>query len=120
MNRLEIMVILESDPELRVNRKGRAVCTLRVRTESKRSKNLYHDRHTVLVWGSRAEELPLQIVKGSRLLINGKLGIQHWQYGGKTYTKTIILAESVQVLTGFQSELFKENFRQRNMQFPNS
>ena len=111
MNRVQVSGILGCDPQLAYTEKGQPVCRFSIGIESKSEKNLWKNFHMVMLWGPKGEALPLQIVKGSRVMVSGRLGIQHWQYEGKTYTKTIILAESVQVLTDFSSEQGNMNFQ---------
>ena len=119
MNRIELIGILGNDPELGYNEKGRPVCKFSLATESKRAKNIRQDLHTILIWGPRAEELPLQICKASRVMITGRLGIQRWEYAGKTHTKTIVVAESVKVLTRFPLNS-QRKIPANNTLFPNS
>lgn len=103
LNTIVIVGNLCKDPEVRQTTSGKSVANLRIAcTQKIKSGDGYKDETCfvgVVVWGKRAENIALQLKKGSPIFVNGRLTSRTWEnaQGVKQYT-TEIVAENVQFL----------------------
>jgi single-strand DNA-binding protein len=106
MNVVILQGNLGADPELRYTQSGTGVLNMRLATAEK-----YKDKagewqetvtwHTVICWGKRGEALAKFLVKGSRLLVRGRISNSSYEdkEGIKRY-KSEIVAEDIELLGG--------------------
>ncbi|MBJ7597758.1 single-stranded DNA-binding protein [Candidatus Nephthysia bennettiae] len=95
LNEVRLLGRLTAAPELRYMPNGGPVCELRLAT-NERQEPEYHD---VTVYGKLAETIAQHQVKGSQLLVSGRLHAQTWtaQDGGNR-RRVVVIAESAQFL----------------------
>jgi single-strand DNA-binding protein len=105
LNRVMLLGNLGADPELRFTQGGQAVLNMRLATtesylDKDKQRKERTDWHTVVLWGKRAEALSKFLVKGSSMLVEGRLSTSSYDAkdGTKRY-KTEVVANNV-VLTG--------------------
>ncbi|WP_147613043.1 single-stranded DNA-binding protein [Treponema pectinovorum] len=58
----------------------------------------------VTVWGKTAESIKPYITKGKQIAIQGHLQQQRWEKDGNKFSKVVVIAESVHLLGGNDSE----------------
>ena len=101
-NRVQLEGVCPFDPEWREIVKGRAVARFTIGTKERYKNASGADvedttYHTVVAWGSVADDVRDQIKKGTKLAIEGRL--VHRIYKGKTGTKRYVTEI---VLSSFQ------------------
>ncbi len=98
-NKVILVGNLTRDPEIRYTPNGTAVASVGIATNRK-----YGDKEEtffgeVTVWGKQAETVCQYLKKGSKTLICGRLNTRKWEdSGGKTQSKTEIIAEDVKFM----------------------
>ena len=60
----------------------------------------YPNYSDVTIWGKTAENLKPYLIKGKQVAIEGHLQQQRWEKDGQKFSKTVIIADSVQLLGG--------------------
>ena len=60
----------------------------------------YPNYFDVTIWGKTAENLKPYLIKGKQVAIEGHLQQQRWEKDGQKFSKTVIIAETVQLLGG--------------------
>ena len=100
-NHVTIMGRICVKPELKFLAAGTAVCTLRVAASEtwkdkasgeKKEETCFVD---VEVWNKQAENCAEYLVKGQRVLVDGKLKMRHWEKDGVKRTKHEIRANTI-------------------------
>ncbi|MBJ7605362.1 MAG: single-stranded DNA-binding protein [Candidatus Dormibacteraeota bacterium] len=95
LNEVRLLGRLAADPELRYMPDGRPVCELRLVTNERQAAE-YHD---VTAYGKLAEVIGQHQVKGSQLLVAGRLHAQTWTaQDGSNRRRVVVIAESAQFL----------------------
>lgn len=56
------------------------------------------DRHTILIWGKRAEALAKIVQVGTLISTDGALRVSHYEKNGKRYKKTELLANAISIV----------------------
>lgn len=105
LNEVRLMGYLGQDPELRHTQSGQPVLSIRMATteiyydQGTKEKKERTEWHSVVCWGKLGEALNSILVKGSLVLVSGRLQTRSWEdkTGGKRYS-TEINAGNVQVL----------------------
>lgn len=105
MNRATLLGGLGMDPELRMTNGGQAVLNMRLATtESYLDKDKVRkertDWHSVVCFGRRAEALAKILVKGSQVLIEGRICTSSYEKDGVKRYKTEIIANEVYLCGG--------------------
>ncbi len=102
LNRVILLGNLGADPELRVTKSSTAVLNIRLATseswiDSNKKKQERTEWHRVIVWGKRAEGLGKILVKGDRILVEGKIQTSSYEDndGNKRYTTEIVATNVV-------------------------
>lgn len=105
LNRVTLIGNLGRDPELRFLEGNLAVCNFSIATEES-----YKDKkgdwqtltewHNIVVWRGLAEKCQKQLLKGSKVLIEGKLQTQKYNKDGQDHYATKIVADNVRWLSG--------------------
>lgn len=93
---------LTRDPELKYTASGKAVCSISIANNRVYTKNgekvsevSYFD---VEVWGPVAENCSKYLLKGSGIIVEGRLKQDRWEKDGKTQSRVRITANSVHFL----------------------
>ncbi len=102
LNSVNIMGNLTKDPEIRYTPSGKTVCSLSIANNRVYTKNgekvtevSYFD---VEVWGQAAENCSKYLVKGSGIIVEGRLRQDRWEKDGKTQSRVRISANAVHFL----------------------
>jgi single-strand DNA-binding protein len=106
MNITILQGCLGADPELRFTQSGQAVMKMRLCTtdtylDKNKVRQETNEWHNVTVWNKRAEALAKILIKGSRILVRGRLhyGSYEDKENIKRYT-TEIVADDIELLGG--------------------
>ena len=93
---------LTRDPEMKFIPSGKAVCSLSIANNRVYTKNgekitevSYFD---VEVWGLAAENCSKYLIKGSGIIVEGRLRQDRWEKDGKTQSRVRITANAVHFL----------------------
>jgi len=102
LNSVNIMGNLTRDPEMKYIPSGKAVCSLSIANNRVYTKNgekvtevSYFD---VEVWGIAAENCAKYLLKGSGIIVEGRLRQDRWEKDGKTQSRVRITANAVHFL----------------------
>ena len=98
-NKAIIVGNLGRDPELRRTQNDKAVCNFSVATKEYNGETEWHN---IVTFGATAENCSKYLVKGSKVLVDGRIQTRSWEddaTGQKRY-KTEIVAFTVQFLSG--------------------
>ena len=60
----------------------------------------YPNYFDVTIWGKTAENLKPYLIKGKQVAIEGHLQQQRWEKDGQKFSKVVIIADNVQLLSG--------------------
>ena len=96
------------DAEMKYTPNGTAVSKFSMATnefskDKEGNKKQLTEFHNIVVWGKRAESLSQYILKGSAILIEGKLQTRSWEKDGATHYSTEVVASDIQLLGGRES-----------------
>jgi single-strand DNA-binding protein len=105
MSDLAVAVIvgrLTRDAELKYTNSGQAVCHFSVATSSRRKKgDQWVDESNfwdVDLWGKQGESINQYLTKGKLVAVEGAMRQDRWEQDGQTRSKTLITANTVQLL----------------------
>ena len=105
MSDLAVAVIvgrLTRDAELKYTNSGQAVCHFSVATGSRRKKGDQWVEESsfwdVDLWGKLGESINQYLTKGKLVAVEGAMRQDRWEQDGQTRTKTLITANTVQLL----------------------
>jgi single-strand DNA-binding protein len=105
MSDLAVAVIvgrLTRDAELKYTNSGQAVCHFTVATSSRRKKaDQWIDESSfwdVDLWGKQGESINQYLTKGKLVAVEGAMRQDKWEQDGQTRSKTLISANTVQLL----------------------
>lgn len=105
MSDLAVAVIvgrLTRDAELKYTNSGQAVCHFSVATGSRRKKGDQWVEESsfwdVDLWGKQGESINQYLTKGKLVAVEGAMRQDRWEQEGQTRSKTVISANSVQLL----------------------
>jgi single-strand DNA-binding protein len=97
LNKVMLLGGLGADPEMRFSQAGQAVMRLRLATDESyvdrdQNRQTRTEWHTVIVFGKRAEGLAKILVKGSRVMVEGRIASRSYddKDGQKRYVFEII------------------------------
>lgn len=100
MNKCILIGTLGADAELRETQNGQPVLTLRLATSETRGSG--QDRkeltewHRCSLWGDRAAKLAPYMVKGERLMVEGKIRTRSWDKDGQKHFSTEIMVDNIE------------------------
>jgi single-strand DNA-binding protein len=104
LNRVIIIGNVAASPELRTTPSGQSVCNFRVATNRMwKNKTTGENQketefHTVVAWGRLAEISSQFLIKGSLVMVEGRLRTRSWQdNAGAKHFRTEIVAEGMQL-----------------------
>ena len=93
---------LTRDAELKYTNSGQAVCHFSVATSSRRKKgDQWVDESSfwdVDLWGKQGESINQYLIKGKLVAVEGSMRQDKWEQDGQTRSKTLITANTVQLL----------------------
>jgi single-strand DNA-binding protein len=101
MNQVLLVGNLTRDPEIRRTAgEGKAVCTftLAVDNGSKKEGAPTAEFIPVTVWEKSAEACAEHLMKGSSVLVAGRLKVEKWEAEGKKRSRLAVVARTVQFL----------------------
>lgn len=105
MSDLAVAVIvgrLTRDAELKYTNSGQAVCHFSVATGSRRKKGDQWVEESsfwdVDLWGKQGESINQYLTKGKLVAVEGAMRQDRWEQDGQTRSKTLITANTVQLL----------------------
>ena len=105
MSDLAVAVIvgrLTRDAELKYTNSGQAICHFSVATGSRRKKGDQWVEESsfwdVDLWGKLGESINQYLTKGKLVAVEGSMRQDRWEQEGQTRTKTLITANTVQLL----------------------
>jgi single-strand DNA-binding protein len=105
MSDLAVAVIvgrLTRDAELKYTNSGQAVCHFSVATGSRRKKGDQWVEESsfwdVDLWGKMGESINQYLTKGKLVAVEGAMRQDKWEQDGQTRSKTLITANTVQLL----------------------
>jgi single-strand DNA-binding protein len=105
MSDLAVAVIvgrLTRDAELKYTNSGQAVCHFSVATGSRRKKGDQWVEESsfwdVDLWGKQGESINQYLTKGKLVAVEGSMRQDKWEQDGQTRSKTLISANTVQLL----------------------
>lgn len=102
LNQVTLFGYLGADPELKSSEKGAVlkmrVATTRVWVDPEKKKHEATDWNTAVVFGRRAESLSGILVKGARVLIQGRLHSYSYEKDGQKRYGTDVIAEDVHIV----------------------
>src|SRR5208283_822542 len=111
LNSVNIMGNLTRDPEIKYVSSGKAVCSLSIANNRVYTKNgekvtevSYFD---VEVWGAAAENCAKYLLKGSGIIVEGRLRQDRWEKDGKTQSRVRITANAIHFLPKKQNSTTK-------------
>jgi len=103
LNKVLLLGRVTADPQLRTTSSGQkvtgfSIATNRVWTDKNGAKQEEVEFHSVVVWGRQAEVATQFLVKGSLVMIEGRLQTRSWQdKQGQDRKTTEIIAERLQL-----------------------
>ena len=93
LNSINLTGRLTRDPELRTTNGGTSVCNFRIAVNGfKDGETTYLD---VTAWGNRGESCAQYLHKGSRVGVQGRLGIREFEHNGERRTAVEVTANDV-------------------------
>lgn len=100
INTVQLMGNITADPEVRYTQSGTAVASVSIATNhSYKSGEEWKtdvEFHNLVLWGRLAEHAQTRFMKGTRVLVNGRLTTRSWEHEGKKYFKTeIVVADMI-------------------------
>ena len=102
LNSVNIMGNLTKDPEMKFTPSGKAVCSLSIANNRVYTKNTEKVTEVsffdVEVWGAAAENCSKYLLKGSGIIVEGRLRQDRWEKDGKTQSRVRITANAVHFL----------------------
>ncbi len=105
MSDLAVAVVvgrLTRDAELKYTNSGQAVCHFSVATSSRRKKGDQWVEESsfwdVDFWGKGGESINQYLTKGKLVAVEGSMRQDRWEQDGQTRSKTLITANTVQLL----------------------
>ena len=116
MSDLAVAVIvgrLTRDAELKYTNSGQAVCHFSVATGSRRKKGDQWVEESsfwdVDLWGKLGESINQYLTKGKLVAVEGSMRQDKWEQDGQTRSKTLISANTVQLLgsSGGRGQCFR-------------
>lgn len=120
MSDLAIAVIvgrLTRDAELKYTNSGQAVCHFSIATGSRRKKGDQWVEESsfwdVDYWGKGGEGINQYLTKGKQIAVEGAMRQDTWEQGGQTRRKTLVTANTVQLLGSKDSASLSEQRERR-------
>lgn len=99
LNDVKLIANLAVAPEMSLNAKGRRYCNFSLRLMYRDSKgDPMTDFVNVTAYDDDAEAVVRDCKAGDLLFVNGYLTMMRWEQQGKTYSKLVVIAYSVQLL----------------------
>lgn len=105
MNKVLLHGNLGADPELKMSQGGTAILKLRIATsevyfDKDKQKQERVEWSSVTVFGKRAEGLGKILVKGMKILVEGKLRTSSYEKDGQKVYRTEVLADNIELSGG--------------------
>ena len=107
LNHVTLIGRLTRDSVLKCIANGTAICKFSIAVNRrKKSGDQWEDEASffdIVLWGRSGETLSQYLLKGKQVAISGELRQERWQHEGKNYSRIEVVANSVQLLGGGNS-----------------
>ena len=100
MNIFVMIGKLTSDVEVSTTKNGNTVCGLTIEDERKNGEK---DIVSLQYYGKDAEQIVPYLTKGRKVLVQGRLKTESWNYNNKQYSKLVVQVAELEVL-GFEKD----------------
>lgn len=100
MNIFVMIGKLTSDVEVSSTKNGNTVCNLTIEDERKNGEK---DIVSLQYYGKNAEQIVPYLTKGRKVLVQGRLKTESWNYNNKQYNKLVVQVGELEVL-GFEKD----------------
>jgi single-strand DNA-binding protein len=102
MNRVMLIGRLGKDPELRYTPSGTAIAKFTLATDRRKRNGEEQppDWHRITAWSKLAEICSQYLIKGERVMIEGRLEYGSYEKDGVKHYTTDIIAEDMEMLGG--------------------
>lgn len=109
INKVELMGNVTKDPELRYTAGGTAVCSISLATNRSYKQGeewkTQTEFHNIVLWAKLAESANERLVKGTKILITGRLETQKWEdKNGNTKYRTQIVADDMILIDRYNKQ----------------
>lgn len=108
LNKVFLIGNLTKDPELRYTPQGTAVAniTLAINRQWKQGEEVKKEVAfvPVVLWARTAEIANQYCIKGSPLMVEGRIQTRSWEKDGQKQYKTEVVAENIQLIGGNKKE----------------
>jgi len=112
MNIITIVGNVGSDPELKYTKTGKPLVTMSIATTRKVKDETETTWHHVECWSELAENVAASILKGTRVIVMGRIAKQEFQTtSGEDRTKTVLVAHDVAPSLMYQTMVVERNER---------
>jgi len=112
MNTITIVGNVGSDPELKYTKTGKPLVTMSIATTGKVKEETETTWHHVECWAELAENVAASILKGTRVIVMGRIAKQDFQTtSGEDRTKTVLVANDVAPSLMYQTVVVERNQR---------
>jgi single-strand DNA-binding protein len=100
MNRVVLIGRLGKDPELRYTPSGTAIAKFSLATDRRKrhGEEQPPDWHRIIAWGRLGEICSQYLIKGERVMIEGRIEYGSYEKDGVKYYITDIIAEEMEML----------------------
>lgn len=95
---------VDKEPEMRCTTNGNAVMSFTLHTVENLDGRDVKGWHSIVMWGSEAENIAQKLHKGDRATVMGRLGTRSWDKDGKKHYKTEVTAKSINTLAKVLAE----------------
>lgn len=92
MNSVKLSGIVKGDPTIKVFSSGAAKCTFSIENTAGRGDKTRTHIIPCAAWKETAEKIADKYVDGSAIEIEGMLTEEKWDWNGKQYSKTVVVA----------------------------
>ena len=91
---------LTGNPEIKKTPAGTAVATFSIATNRNYTQDGQKKEevqfHNIVFFGKQAENIGKYLIKGSNVLLEGRIENRSWEHEGKKYFRTEIIGENIQ------------------------
>lgn len=104
MNKITLLGTVGRDPETKYLTNGTQVTTFSLATsesykDKKGNKQTQTEWHHVVFFGDQAKTIQQYVVKGSKILVEGKIKTETWEASGEKKSKVVVNANSFEFIS---------------------
>src|SRR3990167_831689 len=86
---------VDKSPEIRYTTNGNAVASFTLHTVEQLDGRDVKGWHSIVVWGSEAENIAQKLQVGDRATVMGRISTRSWEKDGKKHYKTEVTAKTI-------------------------